>query len=396
MMPTIELPLRRLAVIGGVPVDILTIPETLDRVEAFIESRQPHQIATVNVDFIVKAQDDPELMRILQGADLLTADGMSVVWGSRLLGVPLSERVAGSDLVPLLAEQGAKKGWRFFFLGAAPGVAAKAAEILTERYPGLQVVGTCSPPITTVYDMPADAMNLICEARPDILLVAFGNPKQEKWIYKHLHSLNVPVAMGVGGTLDFITGNQRRAPRWMQMTGTEWLHRFLQDPKRMWRRYTVGMVRYIAVFIRQWWRQALARISYQQEPHASRLKPAVQVKSKEGDDTLDVILINSGPLTGDSSEILSAQVQSVLLSKQLQGCQPMFFFPMGDVKYIDSAGLGALVQMTKQARAAGGNLRLEGVHPPVQKTIEELKLDRFLTLGNSSCTDEERYPSSSS
>ncbi|MGB5060032.1 MAG: WecB/TagA/CpsF family glycosyltransferase, partial [Candidatus Promineifilaceae bacterium] len=178
--------MRRLIVILGVPIDDLNMAETLDRLDEFVvtgrETGKGHQVATVNADFVVKSMTDPELRYLLQEADLSTADGMPLVWGSRLLGVNLEGRVAGADMIPALAQRAAAKGYSIYFLGAAPGIAAKAAEILKEQNPDLIVAGVKSPPYSSVIDMDPAIIAEIKAAQPDILLVAFGNPKQEKWI----------------------------------------------------------------------------------------------------------------------------------------------------------------------------------------------------------------------
>jgi N-acetylglucosaminyldiphosphoundecaprenol N-acetyl-beta-D-mannosaminyltransferase len=247
--------MRELIVITGIPIDNLTMEQTLDYVTKFIASGQPHQVATVNADFIVRAWDDLELRHILQDADLLTADGMPLVWGARLLGVPLAGRVTGADLVPALAQRGAKLGWRFYFLGARPGIAARAAQILTANHSTLQIVGIDSPPQSTIFDMEPGMIERIRQAHPDILLVAFGNPKQEKWIHMNLRQMGVPVCIGVGGTFDFIAGEVQRAPLWMQRSGLEWLYRLLQEPRRMWRRYVIDIFQFGRFFLAQWLRQ---------------------------------------------------------------------------------------------------------------------------------------------
>ena len=208
--------MRKLLIILGIPIDDLTMPEALERLDDFIRigraTGRSHQVATVNADFVVKALDDPELRGILQEADMATADGMPLVWGARLLGVDLAGRVTGADMVPALAERASEKGYRMYLLGAAPGVAARAAEILQARHPALQIVGVASPPYGSILEMDPAIVNGVRTARPDILLVAFGNPKQEKWISMHSRTLSVPVMIGVGGTLDFIAGVTRRAP----------------------------------------------------------------------------------------------------------------------------------------------------------------------------------------
>lgn len=355
--------MRKLLVIAGIPVDDLTMDEALGRVETFIASGQPHQIATVNVDFVVKAWDDPELRYILQVADMLTPDGMPLVWGARLLGVPLQGRVTGADMVPALAERGAQKGWRFYFLGARPGIAAGAAEILTDLYPGFQVVGVYSPPVSPVVEMDPALVDRIRQARPDVLLVAFGNPKQEKWIHMHLAQLGVPVAIGVGGTLDFIAGETRRAPLWMQRAGLEWLFRLLQEPRRLWRRYVVDSVHFARFFAWQWWMQ-----------RRGRNLPAVVPRTEEVELDGQVILSLSGSLNVTTRDRFVARAEAALARS------PHLIINLADVPFIDSAGMGSLVGLTRRARAAGGDVRLAGASPQVRRTFELLRLDRFLTL----------------
>ncbi len=216
----------------GVRVDCIDIAGTLDRDAALVAARGGcRQVATVNPEFVRHARRDPEFAAILESADLCLADGIGVVWAVRRAGCGLRERVTGSDLVPLLAEACARHGWRPFFLGAMPGVAEEAARRLAARYPGFTVAGTHpgSP-------RPADderALELIRRARPDLLLVAYGHPNQEKWIARNRARLGVPVAMGVGGSLDFAAGRVRRAPAWMRRLHLEWLYRLLRQPWRV-------------------------------------------------------------------------------------------------------------------------------------------------------------------
>jgi N-acetylglucosaminyldiphosphoundecaprenol N-acetyl-beta-D-mannosaminyltransferase len=163
---------------------------------------------------------------------------MPLVWASRLQGEPLPERVAGVDLVMECARLSAERGYRIFLLGAAPGVADVAAEAMERRYPEVQVVGTHSPPSLSENDNTV-TLARVKEANPDILLVAFGAPRQEIWIHEHMQSLNVPVCIGVGGSFDMISGRVSRAPEWMRHTGFEWFYRFILEPKRLWKRYFV-------------------------------------------------------------------------------------------------------------------------------------------------------------
>jgi N-acetylglucosaminyldiphosphoundecaprenol N-acetyl-beta-D-mannosaminyltransferase len=217
----------------SVPVHDVTYAETLDLLGEWIASGKPHQICTVNPEFVMKARENPAFGAVLRRADLCLPDGVGLLWAAKVKGHHLRERVAGSTLMYPLAERAAQAGWRVFYLGAAPGIAAKTAAILQARYPNLQVAGTYSGD-----DSPAESekiIQMVRESRADVLLVAFGNPKQDFWIAHHAHQLAVPVMIGVGGSFDFVAGVAKRAPLGWQKLGLEWLHRLLNEPKR-WRR----------------------------------------------------------------------------------------------------------------------------------------------------------------
>lgn len=225
-------------VLFGVPFHNLTFQTTINWIDYLIEKKEPSLLATANLDFLRLANHDPEMQRILFEADIVMADGHPIVKLSSLFGPRLLARVTGSDLTPMLAEHAAKKGYRLYFLGGAPGVARKAADILIEKHPGLNIVGCWSPQKADVIEMQSDEiLDDLKKTRPDILFVALGAPKQEKWIRMHRPSWDVPVAIGVGGTLDFIAGTQQRAPRWMQKLGIEWIGRLLSAPRRLAGRY---------------------------------------------------------------------------------------------------------------------------------------------------------------
>lgn len=215
----------------GVPVSTVGMDGALDVLEGFIPERRTHLIVTSDTSAIVRAQEDEEFRRIVQSAALVTPDGIGVVWGARLLGLPIYERVPGVELVAKLCERAAQKGWRVFLLGAKPGVAETAAKNLQARYPNLQVVGTHHGYFTAEEEPKVIAQ--IKAAQPDILLVAFGIPKQEKWIAKHADALQVPICIGVGGSLDVYAGVVQRAPEWVQRLCLEWLYRTVKDPKRL-------------------------------------------------------------------------------------------------------------------------------------------------------------------
>lgn len=234
-------------VLLGIPFHNLTFAEAVEWVLNRIETGQPGYIATANLDFLQRAWKDPELQRILIEASLVIADGMPIVKMSRYLGPKLKERVTGSDLTPMLAEAASENACSIFALGAAPGVADQAMHKLKERYPGFQIAGTYSPEKAEVIEM--DNSPILTElkaSRPDILLVAFGAPKQEKWINMHFRDWDIPVAMGIGGTLDFLAGTQSRAPSFFQCIGLEWCWRMLANPKRLVKRYAGNLFFFIS------------------------------------------------------------------------------------------------------------------------------------------------------
>lgn len=193
-----------------------------------------HQICTTNPEFVMRAQSDAEFLTVLKRADLCLADGIGLVYASRYQGQPLPERVPGSELVYHLAQACAENGWRLFLLGAAEGVAGEAGDILQKRYPKLQIAGSWSgSPHPAEND---EIVEMINAAAADMLYVAYGAPNQDKWIARNRGSLKtVRVAIGIGGSLDFITGRSIRAPGWIQSLGLEWLHRLWMEPWR-WRR----------------------------------------------------------------------------------------------------------------------------------------------------------------
>jgi len=216
-----------------IPVHDVTTEETLALIDQFMREKTPHQICTVNPEFIMTAQQDVEFKRILNQSALNLPDGIGVVWAAKRLRQPLRERVAGSDLVGLMADRAQTTGWRIFLLGAAEGVAERAAIILRERYPQVNIVGAYAG--SPRPEDEADIVARIRSSRADILLVAYGAPQQDKWIARNIEQTGVAVALGIGGSLDFIVGTQRRAPQWMQRAGIEWLYRLVREPWR-WRR----------------------------------------------------------------------------------------------------------------------------------------------------------------
>jgi N-acetylglucosaminyldiphosphoundecaprenol N-acetyl-beta-D-mannosaminyltransferase len=222
------------ATILNIKVHALTNLQTLALIEDFIASGQPHQLTTVNPEFVVEAQQDKAFREIINNAALALPDGIGLLKAARFLKTtPLPERVPGSDLVGRLAELSHQKGYRIYFLGAREGVAEKAIEKLKARYPNLQVAG-CYAGSPAIEENEAIVQRIL-PTQPDILLVAYGAPKQDKWIARNLQRLQIPVCIGVGGSFDFIAGKTKRAPPWLRRLHLEWLHRLIMQPWR-WRR----------------------------------------------------------------------------------------------------------------------------------------------------------------
>ena len=231
----------------GVPVHPVTMGETVDLVKACMAEEGLHQIATVNPEFVMTARSNQSFRALLQKTTLNIPDGNGLLWAARRLGQPFPERVPGSELIYHLAEAAAREGWRIFLLGAGPGVAAEAADVLRERYPGLRIVATYEGSPDPGEDQ--QITDRINASGAELLFVAYGAPNQDLWIARNQICLPmVKVAMGVGGTLDFVTGRSKRAPNWIQDLGLEWLHRLVREPWR-WRRM-LALPRFVWAILR--------------------------------------------------------------------------------------------------------------------------------------------------
>ena len=229
--------------VWGVPLAPYTSAQALARIDELITRRVPSYFITANLHYARLTEQQARLREVNDRAAFVLADGMPLVWASRRQARSLPERVAGSDLLFWICERAARKGWRVFLLGAGPGIAAQAAENLCRRYPGLQIAGTESPPFRTwTAQEKADLFHRIRESKADLLFVAFGQPKGEIWVADHFQELGVPLAVQVGASLDFAAGRVRRAPRWIQRTGLEWIYRIAQEPRRLFLRYMEDIV----------------------------------------------------------------------------------------------------------------------------------------------------------
>lgn len=234
-------------------IDNMTLEQACISISNAISNNVKGYVLTPNVDHIVKLRKDKDFHNAYKNATWVFADGMPLVWSSKLLGIKLVEKVSGSDLFPKLCKLASERNHTVFFLGALPGVADKAKNILVDKYPNLQVVGSYSPPFGFETDQEQNnkIITLINSVKPDILFVGVGAPKQEKWIYNNLNLLETNIALGIGASFDFIAGHISRAPIWMQKSGLEWFYRFLQEPNRMFKRYFIEDSIFLFIFFKE-------------------------------------------------------------------------------------------------------------------------------------------------
>lgn len=346
-------------VILGIPFNNVTFPEAVEWVHRRVVSGTPGYIATANLDFVKLAWEDPELQRILLEADLVVADGFPIVWLSRLFGPVLKERVTGSDLVPMLAEMAAGKGHSLYLLGGAPGVGEKAADSLRKRFPGVRIAGQYSPPLADVISMDhSSILGQLKAANPDILLIAFGAPKQEKFANLHVREWSIPVSIGVGGTLDFLAGTQIRAPRIVQKLALEWLWRMMTAPRRLARRYWADLLFLMSTC----WRLLTLRLAPDRQAAA-------------GDHGMcDGKEVCWAPYTAEPEGVASlfAMAASRSIALDLRG-----------ISWLSSTELGTLLQLAKACRLSRHRLVL--VHPGsrVRKLLSTCRLSAYMDLAGS-------------
>lgn len=225
-------------------VNNVDMKETVDAIEAMIKDGEKHYVVAINVDVVMKIEEDAYLKEITDNADMVLVDGKPLIWISKWHKRPVKAKISGSDLVPILCKVAAKKGYSIFIIGGKDGIADQAKKKLEEKHPGIKVVGTYAPPFGFEKDeKELNKINeMISDAHPDLLIACFGCPKQEKWIYENYQKYDAKVSVCAGATVDFLAGNVNRAPKWMSEHGFEWFYRFLQEPKRLFKRYFVDDV----------------------------------------------------------------------------------------------------------------------------------------------------------
>ncbi len=351
-------------IILGVPFHDVTMEETLEHIDAMIARRKPAYLATANLDFAAQASHDVELQRILFDAELVLCDGTPLVWASRWLQAPLRERVAGSDLLPRLFAHSAKNGHRIFLLGATEEVLQVAMDKTRADFPGIDLCGSYAPPFAKLLDIDnEDIGRRVQAAQPDILLVAMGCPKQEKWIYMNHLNLGVPCSIGIGASLDFVAGKFKRAPVWMRVCGAEWIFRLLQEPGRLFNRYLFDLLFFVKALREQ---KRLLRV------RAATIPPVAAVEKPSPVDAV------RRAWTG-RIDAAAVESKAVLPVVPVEGATHVLL-DASAVSFMDSTGLGLLIKSCRRTADAGGTLILLRPSPAVADLLKTMKLDRYIPI----------------
>jgi exopolysaccharide biosynthesis WecB/TagA/CpsF family protein/anti-anti-sigma factor len=333
--PPIKLDRAPIAILG-VPFDNVNLAEALALAEGMISSGQPHYATTVGVDFLAAAMDDVELRRILFDAHLVVAEDKTVVWASKILGNPLPESIAGPDLIPQLLALAEQKNWRVFLLGGDEAVAGK----IRTRHPRLQLVGAYAPPDQPLLEMDHENIqHRLHAAKPDILLVALGSPKSEKWISMNYRQAGVPFVLGSGMSFDFLTSESKPA----RSAGKQFS-------------------KFIRAILRQWW----------------RLRAKKSLLPATGPNVLpDPFgnLVIQAPARLDAAEAQTSQAEWM---RAVENSHVMF--DLADTVFVDSTGIGALIRLRRRARELGWQFFLIAPRPPVEAALKLMKLDEFFTI----------------
>ena len=337
----------------GLPITNVTMKQAVARIEEHILSGGSHQIATANLDFARNSLRDQYLQRVICECSMVLPDGAPIVWASALFGTPLQQRVTGVDLIPELARLSAEHGYGIYLLGSSEESSSKAATILQEMYPGVNIVGRHSPDAAPLHEMNnEEILQRIETSKPHILLVAFGNPKQEIWIHRHRDRLKVPVSIGIGGSLDMIAGHTRRAPGWVQLLQLEWAYRMAQEPGRLLPRYV---------------RDATALLVHlPMGLFANRLQPGERRSGALKVDVQGTIRVVATPakLSGEVSAWLASEARLAAEAGQTM------VVDMSLTIRAEADGLGGLLEARRVLLAEGLWIWLAGMSNPVRRVLQ--------------------------
>ncbi len=352
------LPEPPMTVLLGLPFHDITLEETLAYCAAAMHGKEPSYLVTANVDFTTQAYEDPDLKKIVFFADRVVCDGMPLVWLSKWFGHPLRERVAGSDMVPKLLEICGKERHSVFFFGSDLNTLEEAKIIVEKRYPGLKVVGIDSPPFGAVVEWDNDALCAKMRASgAQLLLVCLGCPKQERWIFAHYKEAGIPLSIGVGASLDFITGKQKRAPRWMQKVGMEWFWRMASSPKRLVKRYSKDFV-------------FLAAASWQQyQSHRHRMLIADPAQSSPKLEEERKFQLTRVYWAGN------LQLQDLAGAPIPENMQAPVLLDASGITFMDSSGLGRFAALVRTCRTADQQLVVVNPSLAFKTAIRAVRMD---------------------
>ena len=337
----------------GLPITNVTMAQAVARVEEHILSGETHQIATANLDFARNSLKDQYLQRIICDCSMVLPDGAPMLWASTLFGTPLKERVTGVDLIPELAKLSAERGYGICLLGSSEDSSRRAVAALEKRYPGVRIVGRICPEIAPLHEMDNERLLVEIEAsKADILLVAFGNPKQEIWIHRYRSRLKVPVAIGIGGALDMIGGNLKRAPKWVQRLQMEWLFRMAQEPFRLLPRYVgdaAALLMHLPMGL------AANRLQPEERRHG-RLRVEVEGSVR--------VIATPAKLSGDVCGWLAREARSAVLAGQTM------VVDMSVTVRVEADGLGGLLEARRILLNEGLWIWLAGMSNPVRRVLQ--------------------------
>lgn len=353
----------RVVALFGLPICNLSMDRAIASIDSRIRSGGSYQIATVNLDFVRHARQDANLHKVICDCAMVLPDGFPLLWAARLLGRPLKQRVTGVDLVPQLARLSHRRGYSIFLLGSTDENAQAAMRLLKERHPNVRFAGQYAPPPSSLEEMDhTEILRRIHEAKPDILLVAFGNPKQEFWIHRHRHQLKVPISIGIGGSLEMISGAVLRAPRAVQALRLEWIYRMAQEPARLLPRYRKDF----NALLRYFPKELLAHHT-QREQNTSG---TVELRREDG----HCVVAVQGNFTGD----LCGEIRD-LISEAIRRCDSVTL-DFAETSRVNPDGLGCLLELRRSLARHGLLLHVINVNPSVQRVIESASLPHVLHL----------------
>jgi N-acetylglucosaminyldiphosphoundecaprenol N-acetyl-beta-D-mannosaminyltransferase len=359
---------RDVAFLLGLPFHVITMDETIDDAVAHIKTGKPSYYITANADFIAQAYNNEALKDILFHAHRVVCDGMPLVWLSRYFKPELPERVAGSDMVFRLFAEADGRKWKVFFLGSDAKTLSQTKTILAERYPGMDVVGTFSPPFGTVDSWAnEEILGQIAASKPDLLLVAVGCPKQEYWISKFHKEAGVPLSIGIGASLDFICGTQTRAPLWVQKIGMEWMWRLGTNPKRLLKRYAKDLYYLVVLANRQ------RRLTSAKSAVVSETVVRIEEEGTQGEECA----LEKANSSRFHWLVWRGEVERGTLDQhELPANYDMpLLLDLSEVSFIDSSGIGRLAKVAREARAASVAFALVQPSNVVQNVIHAMHLD---------------------